>query len=238
MKKYLLILYIILFLIMFVSCSSTTTSAQETSQNTMLIFEWVSNNTWVIAGLSLIISVIALMISRKSRKFELTSHHYREILEWYKETIRIIVALKTVKSHKKDRLLSDLSAQIDIGRFFFPNVERGDNYGIHKPEAYRGYRNSINDCLVFIYQLYEKSNYEEYIKHADMLQRLYTSKIFICLNPRKHNKFINKNTYLQTLNIDTIDELLNNNPETLPALFAIDDNEENWLNKPTKRISG
>ena len=45
-----------------------------------------------------------------------------------------------------------LSALIDRGRFFLPN-RMHENYGIHKPEAYRGVRHPALDYLVGAYQI-------------------------------------------------------------------------------------
>lgn len=82
-------------------------------------------------------------------------------------------------------MLAKLSSLIESGRFYFPNIDRKDGFGKQKPIAYQGYRNVILDFLVYEYQLFEKDDYVQYLKHAESLQRLFTSYVFQYLEPSK-----------------------------------------------------
>lgn len=145
-----------------------------------------------IATASLLIAFSAFIFSylTNTKKYELTSLYRTGILSWYSETIEILVRLKIeAKGRFKDEdlkkeLLSLLSAKIEIGRFYFPNIDKGDKFGEEKPQAYKGYRNLILDFLVFSFQLFERQDADIYIKHADTLQRHFTSSMFELLDPK------------------------------------------------------
>lgn len=155
-----------------------------------------------IATGSLIIAIAAFLYSylTNTKKYELTSQYRTEILSWYSDTIDILIRLKietrdgfTAEGLKKE-LLSRLSAKIEIGRFYFPNVDKGNNYGDKKPEAYKGYRNLMLEFLVFSYELFEKEDASKYLKHAEILQRHFTSYLFEILDPKTFLKETEKHT--------------------------------------------
>jgi hypothetical protein len=52
---------------------------------------------------------------------------------------------------------SELSALIDSGRWFFQNEDR-ETYGLHKLEAFRGFRPQILDSLVNAYKAIDGSD--------------------------------------------------------------------------------
>lgn len=146
---------------------------------------------------SLFVSAMAFLYSyfSNTKKYELNSQYRTMILNWYNETIYIIMRLK-IECEKSDfenikyELLAKLSFQIEIGRFYFPNIDKDDKFGIDKPLAYRGYRNIVLDFLVFIYRIIEENeNPAPYGEHIEFLQRHFTSILFEILNP---NLFINR----------------------------------------------
>jgi hypothetical protein len=59
-----------------------------------------------------------------------------------------------------------LSAQIDRGRWFFPNYAV-EQHGAHKHEAYRGYRPTVLDGLVHAYRAVGSLNYAEVGQNRD-----------------------------------------------------------------------
>lgn len=113
---------------------------------------------------SLIASVSAVVYTyfSNTKKYELTSQYRNEVLCWFGDTIKILMDLKhhcQLRSLNEDvrfNLLSALSSKIEVGRFYFPNIDKGDSFGVNKPFAYKGYRNLILDFLVFSYRLYKK----------------------------------------------------------------------------------
>ncbi len=68
--------------------------------------------------------------------------------------ILIYLQLNNVDHDLKMKKLSKLSSLIEQGRFYFPNIDRGDGFGKDKPSAYQGYRNIVLDTLVYLYQIF------------------------------------------------------------------------------------
>ncbi len=156
----------------------------------------------IISAASLLVAFAAFIYSyiTNTKKYELTSQYRTEILNWYSETIYILTRLKIEATQNfkdeilKRELLSTLSSKIEIGRFYFPNVDKGDKFGNDKPQAYKGYRNLMLDFLVFSFQLYDKKDAKKYLKHAEILQRHFTSQLFEILDPKTFLKETEKHT--------------------------------------------
>ena len=192
-----------------------------------------------IAAISLSISVIALIYSfiSNTKKYELTYQYYNDILIWHNQVIEVLTSLKLndTNDELKKQMLVKLSSLIESGRFYFPNIDRKDGFEKQKPIAYQGYRNVILDFLVYEYQLFEKDDYKQYLKHAEILQRFFTSYVFQYLEPSKQKKKIHKNTNIKVHTEFTINEFLSKSPESIFSLYPIDSNEVNWYKRPTER---
>ena len=77
----------------------------------------------VSLGVSIVGGIYAVVTSTK--KYELAEQYKRELLAWYEKVILLIMELIVIKEKKdKDLLLSRLSAQIEVGRFYFPNIKK------------------------------------------------------------------------------------------------------------------
>jgi hypothetical protein len=154
---------------------------------------------WIALG-ALAISIFAMVIAfiTSTKKYELTMAQRSELLAWHKETVTHLIRFREYIAAKvefnKTDYLSQLSALIEQGRFFFPNIESKDGYGDKKPSAYRGLRDVTLDFLVYSFNIFRKDDAENYIYHLDHLQRLFTSRMFDILQPRKYNKLVNKFT--------------------------------------------
>ena len=198
----------------------------------------MNRSDW-IAVISLSISVIALIYSfiSNTKKYELTYQYYNDILIWHNQVIEVLTSLKLndTNDELKKQMLVKLSSLIESGRFYFPNIDRKDGFGKQKPIAYQGYRNVILDFLVYEYQLFEKDDYKQYLKHAEILQRFFTSYVFQYLEPSKQKKKIHKNTNIKVHTEFTINEFLSKSPESIFSLYPIDSNEVNWYKRPTER---
>lgn len=192
-----------------------------------------------IAIISLSISVIALIYTfvSNTKKYELTYQYYNDILVWHNQVIEVLTSLKLNGSNNelKKQMLAKLSALIENGRFYFPNIDKQDGFGKQKPIAYQGYRNVILDFLVYEYQLFEKKDHIQYLEYAEIFQRLFTSYVFQYLEPSKQKKKIHKNTNIKVHEELTINEFLFTSPESIYSLYPIDNNEVNWYKKPTER---
>lgn len=176
-----------------------------------------------IATGSLIIAISAFIYSylTNTKKYELTSQYRSEILNWYSTTIELLIKLRHeaeanfVDRDLKRELLSRLSAQIEIGRFYFPNIDKGDDFGCDKPFAYKGYRNLLLDFLVYSFRLYDNPNPMLYIKHADFLQRHFTSHLFETIDPSaflKETKKYTSKTFAKEL---IYEDFIKTDPEKL-----------------------
>lgn len=151
---------------------------------------------------ALIISIIAMVISyiTSTKKYELTLTQRNELITWYQETIELLILMREYLSSavEFDKIthLARLSALIEQGRFYFPNVVKKDDYGSKKPSAYQGYREVTLEYLVFSYDIIKKDDAANYIDHLNHLQRLFTSRVFDVLSPRKYNKLVKRYTLI------------------------------------------
>ena len=91
------------------------------------------------------------------------------------------------------------------------------------------------DFLVFSFQLFSREDFKNYKKHAEILQRLFTSYMYDRLNPQKHNEQITKNTLIKSPKEISINEFLEDSPEALYALLPVDNKKENWYRPPLHR---
>lgn len=157
----------------------------------------------LIAGLSLLLSItlgIFYLRDRRRESFNLENEYTNNLLRWYGEVIRTLTRLRIEKidrsldQHHTDLAL--LSALIEEGRFFFPNIDRGDNFGRHKPPAYRGYRNLALDFLIAAYNLHadlassDISEFEQEMDKARILEKHFTSVVFDVVQPLQRIKII------------------------------------------------
>lgn len=197
----------------------------------MTFAEWISVISLVVAFAALLYSIIS-----NTKKYELTYQYYQDVVTWHSDVIKVITQLKaTNEENSKKVYLAELSALIETGRFYFPNIDQHDNFGANKPLAYRGYRNVVLDFLVYEYQLFAREDSNKYVEHAESLQRLFTSYVFQHLDPKKLQKKVKHNTSIHMKNEITINEFLKQSPESIYALYPIDSNKEHWETVPSKR---
>ncbi len=176
---------------------------------------------------SLIIAIAAFFYTylTNTKKYELTNQYRTKILDWYSDTVEILVRLKIeanddfAKGGLKKELLSRLSAKIELGRFYFPNVDKGDKFGNDKPLAYKGYRNLMLDFLVFSYQIFEKEDANKFIKHAEILQRYFTSHLFDILDPTTFLKETKRHTDKTFSKELCFNDFIENDPDALYNYF-------------------
>lgn len=156
----------------------------------------------IIAGIALLLALLSFFYTWRTntKKYELTDQYRNKLLDWYEDTTKTLIQLKLmtetrcVDDNKKCELLSKLSSQIERGRFFFPNIDKGDFFGKEKPAAYQGYRHIALEFLVFSYNIFKRTDAVNYLQHAEQLQRHFTSYIFELLQPQTFKKSICKYT--------------------------------------------
>jgi len=153
-----------------------------------------------IAIISIVVPAIISIIGgvyavvKSTKKFELADSYRKEILEWYSNTIIIMTTIISKVKKEDDRTaeLSSLSAQIEIGRFYFPNINKNDGYGKYKPVAYQGYRMIVLDFLVYFYDTAKKPDAKMYKSALWEFLRLYTSAVFDIISPKDRINKIKK----------------------------------------------
>ena len=174
--------------------------------------EQISN---VIACVSLLISgALAFLYIRDRRhaRFTIENDYINQLLQWHHSVVEILTELRLRRFEgecdEKRFLLIKLSASIEKGRFFFPNIKPED-YGLDKPPAYRGYRNVGLDFLVASYNLYHKSWSENLEGQAEQLQRLFTSVVYEIVRPDERLNTIRELTdryFVKGLSVEDLQE--------------------------------
>ena len=78
---------------------------------------------------TLIIAIIGgiYAVLTNTKKFELSEQYKNELLTWYGKVMFVITKLQgKCVGEEREEALCQLSALIDIGRFYFPNIDKGD----------------------------------------------------------------------------------------------------------------
>ena len=182
----------------------------------------MTSSDYIAIG-SLGVSVLALAYAyfSSTKRYELKSQYRQGLLSWYNDTIQVLVRLRVetndpdADADLKKELLARLSANVELGRFYFPNVMNGTDYGDHKPKAYRGYRNVVLDFLVFSYEIFSRKDAVDYLEHAQTLQRYFTSSVFELLEPRKFLRETRKYTSKSFSQELRFEDYIKNEPELL-----------------------
>lgn len=144
-----------------------------------------------------IITAIYAIISN-TKKYELTEDYRKELISWYKSVVDIMIAVIHYSesgildskdfSSEKTKLLSQLSALAELGRFYFPNIIKKDEFGENKPSAYRGYRHIALEFIIHFHRIAINDSTNEYIELLWEYERQFTSFIFDMVKPRNRHK--------------------------------------------------
>lgn len=155
----------------------------------------------LLAIISIIVTIVISIIGgiyaivTNTKKFELSEQYKNELLTWYGKVIFIISKLQgECEGKERGDTLQELSALIEIGRFYFPNIDKEDDFGKEKPCAYRGYRHVALDFLILIYQMGNDVNINKCRKQIEGLERHFTSIVFEIVSPNKRIKNIKQYT--------------------------------------------
>ena len=142
----------------------------------------------IVASLALILSVFVAITQfrdRRQAKFNIERAHLDGLLTWHKDVVAALCDLRdeSIDLELRREKRRSLSALIEQGRFFFPNIDRGDAYGSKKPLAYRGYRHLSLDFLVAAFHLSEHPTNPAFAKSMEALQRHFTSMVYAAVRP-------------------------------------------------------
>lgn len=150
----------------------------------------------VVTAVIALIGAIYTIISN-SKKFEIAQSYTSEIITWYEKVVKIVIKFKEfidISTYDKKVDLAELSALIEVGRFYFPNI-KADGFGSNNPLAYRGFRHKTLEILVEIYEvmsvevLIDINSTKEYVNEQE---REFTSCVFEMLDPNKRKKLLKR----------------------------------------------
>ena len=170
----------------------------------------------VVAIVSAIIALLGAYFSwretRKQRKLKLETMR-RELdhssLNWGCEVIELVARAETLIMHgqshygerefesQRQTLMSELSAMIDQGRFYFPNVE-DETHGAEKEGAYQGKRPPVLDAVVYVYYELSEASYRKTQQKSEVCEflkscrRLLVSELQSHLDPKTRNAVIER----------------------------------------------
>ena len=138
---------------------------------------------------------LAEMQSRLSHQ-SWADEYFREITSWAGQVSLAIsraTHLVSVDDEQSQRdVLSTLSACIDMGRWYFPNVNH-DKGGQHKEPAYRGFRQPCLDWVVRAYDIFDgRQDVDDGKAELICCQRNFVSCVQEVLDPRSREKAIER----------------------------------------------
>jgi hypothetical protein len=119
----------------------------------------------VIAFFSALFSWRTMRKQDKRSAISLRLAHDNDIIRWSDQAIVHLAEAQEMLCEKgvsypdadfrqrRSNCRAQLSAIIDRGRLFFPNVDRGDAHGVGNEAGYQGYRQRVLDALVKAYDL-------------------------------------------------------------------------------------
>jgi len=162
----------------------------------------------ISAAIALAAAAVTIYYSKKTHKVSaltIRMQYFSELREWARDVGVVLsesVHLCEINPDNMPRksfhemqhdVKVRLSALIDQGRWFFPNLT-SESHGAEKEKAFQGYRHTVLDVLVFTYKLVKRMEAgtclandkikEEMVSH----KRVFISEIQTTLDPRALSK--------------------------------------------------
>ena len=144
----------------------------------------------IIAILGIVVTIFIAAVGgiyaivTNTKKYELTENYRKELLQWYSSVVNLMSKIIHYSecekfyspefAEQRIAMLSELSALTEVGRFYFPNVIKGDNFGIEKPSAYQGYRHINLEFLLHFYRIASNDCDDRHISVLWKLERNFT----------------------------------------------------------------
>jgi hypothetical protein len=139
--------------------------------------------------LSIVALLISIIFSRRQSRVAMQNLRMQRdnaIIQWSNKALEYLCSAEMILKHEfhsimqhaefeKARLgtMRDISACIDQGRLFFPNLLH-EKRGEDKPAAYRGVRHRALDCLVFTYDLLDRAARDQDVHAFEAVHRQVT----------------------------------------------------------------
>lgn len=140
--------------------------------------------TLVIAILTLVFAIFCWTYTKLGMSYS----YQADVMNWYKRCISVMIKIihSSSKSDIQQQLLGELSALIDEGRFFFPNIieitKHGKKVKIFASKPFEGLRCYILDYLVEFYNVYKYGNGVDEAFAAD-IHRAFTEEVYDFIKP-------------------------------------------------------
>lgn len=188
--------------------------------------DYISILSIIVTAVIAIIGGIYAVITN-SKKYELAEQYKAELLVWYEKVVTIIMRLISIckegksESNNKKRfeLLSEFSALIEVGRFYFPNIDKNDRFGSEKPYAYRGYRHIALEFLVYIYQIGMRRDFYNHESAIYSLERQFTSIVYEFIKPNIRHKKLKKYTDIVMPEDMALEDFLEKSPQEIDSFI-------------------
>lgn len=155
----------------------------------------------VIGAIGVSATIAASAISyRLGRRSEFAVAEWmRELRSWAEKAIGELslasyrLAGSEYTENERNLHARNLSALIEIGRFYLPN-QQPDQHGTDKPPAYRGYRHAALDPLVAAVRVLQHGPGDAVDESQVLweLRREFVSILFDILGPDHHNRIIGR----------------------------------------------
>lgn len=193
----------------------------------MIQFDPTISMDTVISVVATAVTIVASVVggiyalSSNTKKYELAEAYKSELLGWYEKTVGILCHIIHLQQNglweenqdRKIELLSNLPAQIEIGRFYFPNAWEKNGFGTHKHTAYQGLRQIVLDHLMDFYRIASGGTGD--VDSLRLLERKFTSYVFDILDPRTRNSEYLKYTGIRHLEAKSREDFQEENPDYL-----------------------
>ena len=154
----------------------------------MGISDFIAALSFVLACITALIGGLYTIISN-TKKFELAEEYKKELISWYSQVSFVIEEILASHDEQgKKEALGRLSALIDIGRLYFPNVIEDDGLGKNKPLAHQGHRHIALGYLMRIYRIARGEDFHEHQKEITDLKKCFNSTVFSIVSPRDRLK--------------------------------------------------
>jgi hypothetical protein len=166
----------------------------------------------ISAALALGSAIFSWRIMRRQDKraaVSLRLAHDNDIIRWSDSAIAVLAEAHEILIEKgascpdadfqarRSACRATLSAVIDRGRLFFPNVDRGDSHGAENEAGYRGHRQPVLEALVSAYQLLGSAGAEAGPDKASaeklmQLRRTFVAEVFKAVEPERRGVSVKK----------------------------------------------
>lgn len=148
----------------------------------------------IVSVFSFILSIFVFafyLIDRHFKMIEISMNYRTHVLDWYEKCIQLLKFILVIKDNKEEleKSKASFSGLIEQGRFFFPNIDKGDVFGNEKILHRRGYSNIIINFLTDCYDLIAYFDDVEAINDYERKVDFFTAAVFRCFSP---NDFIKK----------------------------------------------